>query len=95
MTWRIFLPQTGPTKYSQNYRYVLDGGRFPATPLLNLPGNAVMQQEVGHKVGHMAQEAGQAELVDVQGQAVANTWQNHHSAPVDAALKQVILAKYS
>lgn len=54
-----------------------------------------MQQEVGHKVGHMAQEAGQAELVDVQGQAVANTWQNHHSAPVDAALKQVILAKYS
>lgn len=43
----------------------------------------------------MAEEAGQAELVDVQGQAVAKTWQDHHSAPADAALKQVILVKYS
>ena len=55
-----------------------------------------MQQEVGHKAGHPAEEAGQATLVDMQGQAVAKTWQSHHSAPVDAGLRlEVILVKYS
>lgn len=64
------------------------GSTYPAAPLRNPPGNAVMQHEVGHEAGHLAQEAGQATLVDVQGQAVAEAQESHHSAPVDAALKQ-------
>lgn len=47
----------------------------------------MMQHEVGHEAGHLAQEAGQAALVDMQGQAVAKAQESHHSAPVDAALK--------
>ena len=55
-----------------------------------------MQQEVDHKAGHLAEEAGQATLADMQGQAVAKAWQSHHSVPVDATLRlEVILVKYS
>lgn len=39
-------------------------------------------------VGHLAQKACQATLVDVLGQAVAETQQGHHPAPADATLKQ-------
>lgn len=66
----------------------LGWGAHPATPLCNPAGDAVVQHEVSHEAGHLAQEAGQAALVHMQGQAVAEAQQGHHSAPVDAALKQ-------
>ena len=63
-------------------------GTHPATPLRDPPGDGATQHEVGHEAGHLAQEAGQAALVDVEGQAVAEAQQSHHAAPVDTALKQ-------
>lgn len=57
--------------HTQNHQHVQDGtiaqvqGCHPATPLCNPPGNAVMQHEVNHEAGHVAQEASQAVLVDV------------------------------
>lgn len=65
-------------------------GTHPAAPLCDPPGNAVMQHEFSHEAGQLAQEAGQAALVDMQGQAVAEPQESHHSAPVDAALKQAV-----
>lgn len=47
-----------------------------------------MQHEVSHEAGHLAQEAGQAALVDVEGQAVAEAQESHHAAPVNATLEQ-------
>lgn len=63
-------------------------GTHPASPLRDPPGDAVMQHEVDHEAGHLAQEASQSTLVDIQGQAVAETQESHHSAPVDATLEQ-------
>lgn len=60
-------------------------GLFPATPLLSRCGNAVMQQEVGHKAGHLAEEAGQATLADMQARQPAFAGATI-SAPVDATL---------
>lgn len=50
----------------------------------------MVQYDISQKAGHLAQEAGQTTLVDVQGQAVAKTQESHHTAPADAALKQAV-----
>lgn len=50
----------------------------------------MVQYDISQKAGHLAQEAGQTTLVDIQGQAVAKTQESHHTAPADAALKQAV-----
>jgi hypothetical protein len=47
----------------------------------------MMQYDISQKAGHLAQEAGQTTLVDVQGQTVAKAQESHHAAPADATLK--------
>lgn len=47
----------------------------------------MVQNDISQKAGHLAQEAGQTTLVDVQGQAVAKAQESHHTAPADATLK--------
>lgn len=83
--WWLLGPGVG--RLQQQGRGDQCSGTHPTTPLRDPPGDAATQHEVGHKAGHLAQEAGQAALVDVEGQAVAETQQSHHAAPVDAALK--------
>lgn len=62
-------------------------GAYPAASLRNPPGDAMVQYDIRQKAGHLAQEAGQTTLVDIQGQAVAEAQESHHTAPADAALK--------
>lgn len=63
---------------------------YPAAPLRDPAGNVILQHEVDHEAGHLAQEAGQALAIDVQGQPVAETQECHHAAPVDPAFKQAV-----
>lgn len=69
-------------------------GTHPAAPLRDPLGDVAVQDDADHKAGHLAQKACQAALVDVLGQAVAETQEGHHSAPVDAALKQAVSRGY-
>lgn len=62
-------------------------GTHPAASLRNPSGNIMVQNDISQKAGHLAQEAGQTTLVDVQGQAVAKAQESHHTAPADATLK--------
>lgn len=82
--------------HAKNGHYDQDGvsaqiqGCHPAASLRDPPGNVVAKYDVSQKAGHLAQEAGQTTLVDIQGQAVAEAQESHHTAPADAALKQAV-----
>lgn len=62
-------------------------GTHPTASLRDPSGNVMVQYDVNQKAGHLAQEAGQTTLVDVQGQTVAKAQESHHTAPADATLK--------
>lgn len=62
-------------------------GTHPTASLCDPSGNVMVQYDINQKAGHLAQEAGQTTLVDIEGQTVAKAQESHHTAPADATLK--------